>query len=178
MRHRVYGKHLGRDKNARTALFKNLVGSLILHGQIVTTESKAKAIKGLVDKIITQAKSKEARRLVSQFLVQKNIQDKLFKDVVPLLKERSSGYTSIIKLGNRLGDNAMKVKMSLLLKSSDKSQESSKEKSKLKSKSKNKTVILSETKDIIPKKLDSSPSTNAQDQNDKNKSLKRGVKKS
>lgn len=114
MRHRVYGKHLGRDKNARTALFKSLVGSLILHGEIVTTESKAKAIKGLIDKIITQAKSRETRRLVSGFLVQKNVQDKLFKEIIPAVKERSSGYTSIIRLGSRLGDNAVQVRMRLL----------------------------------------------------------------
>ena len=115
MRHRVYGKHLGRDKNARTSLFKSLVGSLILHGEIVTTESKAKAIKGLIDKIITQAKGRESRRFVSEFLTNKNIQDKLFKETLPVLKERNSGYTSIIRLGRRAGDNAMTVRMSLLI---------------------------------------------------------------
>lgn len=114
MKHNVYGKHLGRTKNQRTALFKSLVGSLILQGSIVTTESKAKAIKGLVDKIISQAKSKNTQRLVSQFLVSKNIQDKLFKEVVPGLKERNSGFTSVVKMGRRAGDNAMTVKMSLL----------------------------------------------------------------
>jgi large subunit ribosomal protein L17 len=114
VKHKVYGKHLGRDKNRRSALFKSLVGALILHGSIVTTESKAKAIKGLVDKIISQAKSKNTQRLVAQFLINKDIQDKLFKDIVPSVKNRTSGYTSIIKLGNRPGDNAMKVKMSLL----------------------------------------------------------------
>lgn len=115
MRHRVYGKKLGRNKNERTALFKNLVGALILHGSIETTESKAKAIKGLVDRIISQAKSKDTQRLVSQFLTQKNIQEKLFKEVIPFLKGRNSGYTSVIRVGQRLGDNAMKVRMSLIM---------------------------------------------------------------
>ena len=115
MRHRVYGKHLGRDKNERTALFKSLVGALILHGSIETTEAKARAIKGLVDKIITQAKFKTKRDLVSSYLTQKSVQEKLFKEVVPAVSGRSSGYASVVKLGRRLGDNAMKVRMSLLM---------------------------------------------------------------
>ena len=115
MRHRVYGKHLGRDKNQRTALFKSLVGALILHGSIETTETKAKAIKGLVDRVITQAKSKNTRDLVSSYLTQKSVQEKLFKVVVPAVSSRNSGYTSVVKLGRRLGDNAMKVRMTILM---------------------------------------------------------------
>ena len=115
MRHRVYGKHLGRDKNQRTALFKSLVGALILHGSIETTETKAKAIKGLVDRVITQAKSKNTRDLVSSYLTQKSVQEKLFKEVVPAVSKRNSGYTSVVKLGRRLGDNAMKVRMTILM---------------------------------------------------------------
>lgn len=101
MRHKVYGKHLGRDKNERTALFKNLIGSLILHGSITTTEAKAKAIKGLVDKKINQAKKGK---------------DSRFKEIIPRLKNRTSGYISLIKLGPRQGDGAKMVKMSLLTK--------------------------------------------------------------
>ncbi|EKD91535.1 MAG: ribosomal protein L17 [uncultured bacterium] len=114
MRHRVYGKHLGRDKNQRTALFKNLVQSLILWEKIETTQAKAKAIKGLVDKIINQAKTPATRRLVSQFLVKKETQEKLIKDIAPRLKSRTSGYTSVVKLGRRLGDGTMMVSMRLL----------------------------------------------------------------
>lgn len=87
MRHRVYGKKLGRNKNERTALFKNLVRELLLHGTITTSETKAKAIKGLVDKIINLTKSKNTRK---------------------------SGYTQLVRLGTRLGDQAMMVKMSLI----------------------------------------------------------------
>lgn len=115
MRHKVYGKHLGRDKNQRNALFKNLVRSLILWEKIETTESKAKAIKGFVDKIINAAKTPNTRRLVSQFLIDKKAQEKLIKELTPKLKNRTSGYTSITKLGKRLGDGAMMVKMRLLL---------------------------------------------------------------
>lgn len=118
MRHSVYGKKLGRDKNERTALFKNLVQSLIQASSIETTEAKAKAIKGLVDKIINQAKTPSTQRLVSQFLTQKKTTEKLFKEVLPRLKTRNSGYTSIVKLGRRLGDGAMVVRMSLLLEES------------------------------------------------------------
>lgn len=114
MRHKVYGTHLGRDKNERTALFKNLVGSLILYGQIKTTQAKAKAIKGLIDKIINQAKNPVTRRLMQAFLVSKKIQEKLIKEIVPLLKSRTSGYTSIVKVGQRQGDGAMMVRISLL----------------------------------------------------------------
>lgn len=116
MRHKVYGRHLNRDKNARTALFRNLVRSLILSEKIQTTESKAKAIKGLVDKLVTQAKSPTTRRLVSQFIVDKQVAEKLIKDIAPRLSERSSGYTSVVKLGRRLGDGAMMVQMQLLTK--------------------------------------------------------------
>ena len=115
MRHNVYGKHLGRDKNARSALFKNLISALVLHGSIETTEIKAKAIKGLVDKIISDAKGKDTKRLITPFLTQKQIQDKLFKEIIPAVGERTSGFTSTVKLGRRLGDNAMKVRMSLLM---------------------------------------------------------------
>lgn len=115
MRHRVYGKHLGRDKDQRTALFKSLVRSLILEESIKTTQPKAKAVKGLVDKIINQAKSQTSKRLVSQFLIHKSVAEKLTKEILPRVKSRTSGYTSLVKLGPRLGDGAMMVKLSLIL---------------------------------------------------------------
>lgn len=127
MRHKVYGKHLSRDKDKREALFKNLVSSLIVSEKIQTTQAKAKAIKGLVDKIINQAKSTNTKRLVSGFLTKKQVQEKLIKDLIPKLKGKTSGYTSIIKLGRRLGDGAMMVQMRLLTEESRvKEQESSK----------------------------------------------------
>lgn len=90
MRHRVYGKHLGRDKDERDNLFKGLVQALLTHGTIQTTATRAKAIKGLVDKTIRSTK--------------KN----------PKLGTKTSGYTRIIKIGPRLGDQTMMVKMSLI----------------------------------------------------------------
>ena len=115
MRHNVYGSHLSRNKNQRTALFKSLVQSLIFSESIQTTEAKAKAIKGLVDKIINQAKSPSTRRLVQQFLIKKEAQDKLIKELLPRLEGRTSGYTSMVRMGIRQGDGATLMKVSLLL---------------------------------------------------------------
>jgi large subunit ribosomal protein L17 len=114
VRHSVYGKKLGRNKNQRTALFKALVSSLILSESIQTTQAKAQAIKGMVDKIITQAKNPTSRRFVSQFLTDKRVTDKLINNLLPRLSTRNSGYTSVVKLGPRLGDGAMLVQMTLL----------------------------------------------------------------
>lgn len=115
MRHKVLGRHLGRDKDGRQALFRNLIRSLILSESIETTEVKAKAIKGQVDRIISQAKSPTTRRLVSQFLSDAQTTDKLVKDLLPRMKTRSSGFCSIVRVGKRLGDGAMIVQMRLLL---------------------------------------------------------------
>ena len=106
MRHKVYGRHLGRTKNQRTALFKSLVRSLFIAESIETTEAKAK--------------SANTRRLISQFISNPKIEDKLVKDLVPRMKGRISGYTSVVKLGRRLGDGAMMVKVSLLTDSAPK----------------------------------------------------------
>lgn len=108
MRHRVAGKKLNRDTKARKALFKNLITSLILYERIKTTEVKAKAIKGLVDKLVTKAKSNTlaARRMLAAFLPDKNAVDKMMEVVGPRFKERTSGFTRTIHLGPRKGDAA------------------------------------------------------------------------
>lgn len=115
MRHNVYGKHLSRSKNERSALFKNLVRSLLLSEKIETTQAKAKAVKGLVDKIITQAKSSNGKYLLSKTISDKSVSEKLLTVLVPRLSDRVSGYTSTVALGRRLGDGAMVVQMRLLL---------------------------------------------------------------
>jgi large subunit ribosomal protein L17 len=115
VRHKVYGKHLSRTKNERTALFRNLVQSLIISEKIETTEAKAKAIKGQVDKLISSAKSPTTKNLVTQFLTKKETQDKLFNEIMPRIGSRISGFTTITKLGRRQGDGSMVVAMSLLL---------------------------------------------------------------
>lgn len=114
MRHRVYGKKLGRNVRERTALFRSLVQGLLIHGTIQTSQTKAQAIKGLVDKVINLAKNKNTHHLLKSFLAQDQLAERLIKEVAPKLSDRTSGYTTVVKLGNRAGDNAMVVKMSLI----------------------------------------------------------------
>lgn len=152
MRHRVYGSHLSRNKDERTALFKNLVQSLFLHGSIQTTEKKAKAIKGLVDRIITQAKNKNHRLTIATFVNNKQALEKLTSEVLPGLSSRNSGYTSLIKVGQRKGDGAMMVKMSLLMEEKNSVKKGLKGLNKLKeSKTKNKGKKGIETGQSIKK---------------------------
>lgn len=113
MRHRVYGKHLGRNKDQRDNLFKGLVQALFTYGTIQVSPAKAKAIKGLVDKIINLAKDKKINQLRS-FVPNKNLQDRLINDITPKLGAKTSGFTSTIRLGTRSGDQATIVRMSLI----------------------------------------------------------------
>lgn len=131
MRHRVYGKHLGRSTEQRGRLFKNLIRSLILHRQIETTQPKAKAVKGLIDRIITQAKSKTTRQLVASYFNEESLVEELNKEILPKLQGRTSGYTTYERLGKRLGDGAMMVRVSFLLEEpKEKASTSDKEKPK------------------------------------------------
>lgn len=116
MRHRVFGRKLGRDKDHRKALFKNLVTSLVLHEQIKTTEAKAKAIKGLVDKVITKGRtgSFHARRVLASFFTNQKAVEKVMKVLVPRFQQRRSGFTRLVRLGRRRGDNAPLVRMELV----------------------------------------------------------------
>jgi len=116
VRHRVYGKHLGRNSNQRNALFKGLVRSLILHESITTTEAKAKAVKGLVDKIVVKGKANnnQAKSFIQGFLPDAVASKKLLEEIAPRFSTRTSGFTSLVKLGRRLGDGAMIVKMSFM----------------------------------------------------------------
>ncbi|OGE71192.1 50S ribosomal protein L17 [Candidatus Daviesbacteria bacterium RIFOXYD1_FULL_41_10] len=116
MKHNVYGKHLGRNKNQRQALFRGLVRSLFLQESITTTEAKAAAIKGLVDKLIAKARngSNASKNVIFSALPQKEVSDKLLKSIAPRYGTRVSGFTNSVKLGIRHGDGAMMVKMSLM----------------------------------------------------------------
>lgn len=108
MRKNIFGRQFSRDTNQRKSLFKSLISSLILQGSIKTTLEKAKAIKGDVDKIVNKAKKGDITLKVQ--LLQRHLgvpaMNKLIKDIAPRFKNRSSGYTSIIKLGRRFSDNA------------------------------------------------------------------------
>lgn len=113
MKHRVFGRKLNRDHNARKSLFKNLISSIIKEGQITTTEAKAKAIRGLMDKMVTKAKQQtvQSRRLLVSFLQDKDIVNKLVDEIAPKFSQRAGGYTRILRLGKRTGDNAEMVKI-------------------------------------------------------------------
>lgn len=108
MRHRVAGKKLSRTKNQRTALFRSLANSLILHEKIVTTSTKAKAVKPMVEKLVTRAKVDNIhnRRLLIKELASENTTRKMLEVIGPKFKERPGGYTKIVKIGNRFGDQA------------------------------------------------------------------------
>lgn len=109
-------KKLSRDRGHRKALFKNLISALVIRGEIKTTESKAKAIRRLVDKLITKGKkgTLHSRRLVHAFLQNKIAVNRIVDELGPLFKKRPGGFTRIIRLGRRRGDNAMMVKLELV----------------------------------------------------------------
>lgn len=131
MRHRVHGRRLNRDMGHRIALRKNMIADLFCHEEIITTEAKARMIRPAAEKMITLAKrgltrGKEnpanevhARRLAAARLPHwraiedenghyedVNVVKKLFNELAPRYMDRPGGYTRLIKIGKRSGDNA------------------------------------------------------------------------
>ncbi|MEP3837943.1 MAG: 50S ribosomal protein L17 [Algibacter sp.] len=108
MRHGKKVNHLGRQTAHRKAMLANMACSLIEHKRINTTVAKAKALKQFVEPMITKSKvdTTHNRRIVMANLRQKEAVAELFRDVAAKIGDRPGGYTRIIKLGNRLGDNA------------------------------------------------------------------------
>lgn len=131
MRHKVMGRKLGRDTGHRNALRKNLISDLFAHEQITTTEAKARMLRPAAEKMITIAKrgvvqgdenraqEVHARRLVASRIprfrvtideegdeIEVDVVRKLFNEIAPRYTDRSGGYTRMVKLGRRPGDNA------------------------------------------------------------------------
>ena len=108
MRHRKKINHLGRKAAHRKSMLANMACSLIEHKRINTTVAKAKALKLFVEPLLTKSKidTTHNRRIVFSKLRQKQAVSELFRDIAPKVSNRPGGYTRIIKLGNRLGDNA------------------------------------------------------------------------
>ena len=108
MRHGKKFNHLGRKSAHRKAMLANMACSLIEHKQIKTTVAKAKALRKYVEPLITKAKTDttHSRRVVFSYLQNKEAIKELFGEVINRIGERPGGYTRILKLGNRLGDNA------------------------------------------------------------------------
>jgi large subunit ribosomal protein L17 len=108
MRHNRVINHLGRTSSHRKSMLSNMATSLILHKRITTTTAKAKALRMFVEPIITKSKedSTHSRRIVFSYLKDKEAVSELFREVSPKIAERNGGYTRILKIGNRIGDNA------------------------------------------------------------------------
>ncbi len=108
MRHRKKFNHLSRKSAHRKAMLANMATSLVLHKRIQTTVAKAKALRMYVEPIITKSKndSTHSRRIVFSYLKNKYAVSELFREVASKISDRPGGYTRILKIGNRLGDNA------------------------------------------------------------------------
>ena len=113
MRHNKKFNHLGRTSSHRKALLANLASSLFIHKRIKTTLAKAKALRSYVEPLITKSKNNStveeqshAQREVFSYLQDKGAVKELFTTISEKVADRPGGYTRILKLGNRLGDNA------------------------------------------------------------------------
>jgi large subunit ribosomal protein L17 len=108
MRHGKKVNHLGRTDSHRKAMLGNMATSLILHKRITTTLAKAKALRVYVEPLITKSKNDttHSRRIVFSYLKDKDAVSILFREVAEKVASRPGGYTRIIKMENRLGDNA------------------------------------------------------------------------
>ena len=126
MRHKVAGHKLGRSKDHRKALIKNLVKQLYEHESIITTRAKGEIARRQAEKLITlarrgnasaeedAARDVHARRLAMARLVDKDIVTKLFDEIAPRYEDRPGGYTRMLKLGPRKGDGAEMVLLELV----------------------------------------------------------------
>ncbi|MCU0421943.1 MAG: 50S ribosomal protein L17 [Bacteroidia bacterium] len=108
MRHGKTHNHLGRTSSHRKAMLSNMAGSLIMHKRITTTHAKAKELRKYLEPLITKAKddSTHSRRIAFSYLKSKEAVKELFGPVAQKVADRPGGYTRILKLMNRKGDNA------------------------------------------------------------------------
>jgi len=107
---------LGLRTDHRNAMFRNMVTSLLRHEKIQTTETRAKSIRSLAEKMITLGKRGDlhARRQAAAFIIDQEVVAKLFSDIAPKYAERNGGYTRIVKIGPRRGDAAEMVLIELV----------------------------------------------------------------
>jgi len=116
MRHRLSGRHLGRDTAHRTALYRNLVTDLLRYERITTTEAKAKEIRPMAERVITLGRRGDlhARRQAQRVLYDTRIVKKVFDEIGPRMKERPGGYLRITGLEPRKGDGARMASIELV----------------------------------------------------------------
>ncbi|HPC74645.1 MAG TPA: 50S ribosomal protein L17 [Syntrophales bacterium] len=108
MRHQKAGRKLGRTSSHKEAMLRNMVTSLFKHEKITTTDTKAKELRRVAEKMISLGKdgSLHARRQAAGIVRESGVVKKLFEDISARYKDRSGGYTRIVKAGFRVGDNA------------------------------------------------------------------------
>lgn len=116
MKHQIAGFKLNRSSSHRQALYKNLLTALITHGAITTTLTKAKAIQGQADSLISTAKKGQLshRRQLDRVLNQRFLVNRLVDEIAPHTGTRNSGFTRIVKLQNRRGDAALMARLELV----------------------------------------------------------------
>jgi large subunit ribosomal protein L17 len=116
MRHRLAGRHLGRDTAHRRSLYRNLVTDLLRYERITTTEAKAKEIRPMAERIITLGKRGDlhARRQALRFVFDRSVVDKLFGDIAGRMSARPGGYLRITSVEARKGDGARMATIELV----------------------------------------------------------------
>lgn len=180
MRHMNRVKTLNKKKGHRRALFQNLANALFNHESIKTTSAKAMELKKVADRLITLAKRKDTHsmRLTFAVLRDKEIVRKLFTDIGERYKEINGGYTRVLKIGNRKGDNAPMAVIELTQK---KEKEEKKEKAEKKkaaeTKAKPKAKAKEEKKEKAPKKEKAAKEKTEKTETKEKKPRKRAAKK-
>ena len=116
MAHRIDGRKLGRPTDHRLALFRNLVTDLLRHEKIITTEAKAREVRGLAERVITMGKRGDlhSRRRAMGFVYDKKVVEKVFDELGPRYASRPGGYSRMVKLGPRPGDGARMAQLELI----------------------------------------------------------------
>ena len=117
MAHRIDGRKLSRKTGPRKALYKSLIVAVLRYETIRTTEARAKEVRGQVERIITLAKEgslASRRRIISELPNEPLVIDKLLNEIAPKYGDRSSGFTRLVKLGQRAGDAAPIVQLELV----------------------------------------------------------------
>ncbi len=113
---RISGRRLTRASGHRRALQRNLVTDLLNYEKIVTTEARARKVRGQAEKMVTLGKDGglHSRRQALTFIFSKKVTEKVFGELAERYKERPGGYTRVVKLGPRLGDGAHMVQLELV----------------------------------------------------------------
>ena len=146
MYHGKAGRKLGRTSSHREAMFRNMVTSIIKHERIRTTDAKAKEVRKIAEKMITLGKRGDlhARRQALAFVRDKEMVKKLFGELSERYRKRNGGYTRIVKVGYRVGDNAPVSILEFI--ADERKKEKADEKDKAKKKAKGKTQATTKAK--------------------------------